>query len=429
MKKKILFLCVCAFAISISSCKKKNDEVVDKPLTLSPLTVEQQKTSLEDNGIALATKMEELENSDAMSAIGSFVQSMQNMNSQPQLVKAFSGLKSNVSSDPQKTVTKFYSQLSTAVANNESLWGTWIYSSVNNTFEKESSSTDKKATFKFPTKNSTSNNATLNIVYVESNLRVPGEATKLPQSLTLTINVGSKEVLNCQNSVSFNSDLTPSSLKETLKIDKFNWTFNYTSDTKNIEEKSSLMFDKDVLFKFEFTTSGNFALYDIVSQVESMNSYSQNKSIIANTGAIYVQVMNVGIYGSIKDIKTFLSKIVILDLDSKYLDSKSEYSSITEMVNLLNSNIVAYAYFVDKKEKIADLEFYVGEEEYVEMIYDYKTNNYTEITKTNKTPKARLLMSDKSKQDIEAFIATGFEKLHNKISSMTADTTNLVVNN
>ena len=69
MKKGFLLFGIFALTLSINSCKKKEVEVPDKPLTLSPLTTEQQKTSLQDNGIALADKMETLMKSDEMATI------------------------------------------------------------------------------------------------------------------------------------------------------------------------------------------------------------------------------------------------------------------------------------------------------------------------------------------------------------------------
>jgi hypothetical protein len=419
MKTRLLIFGIFALTLSVSSCKKKDNketEITDKPLTLSPLTTEQQKSSLQDNGIALANKMDELKNSEEMKSITDFITPLQN-SGDITLSKSFEELQSGVSKDPQASVDNFYRQLSKAVAVDNTLWGTWNYSPITRKFEKKNSSVDKKASFNFPVKGSSKNNATLTISYVESNVRIPSLPDLMPQSLTVSMVVDSKEFLNFQTMVSYNSDLTPSLLKESLKLGNFNATLNYTSDTKNIEEKFALMYNTDVLVKYEFTTSGNYSLYDILSQVSAEGSYSEFPAVIANTGAMYVQLMNVGVYFQIKDIKSLMSKYLLLETDKQYLEKKESGSSVKETVNLLNSNMVAYAYFVDKKEKVADLEFYVGER----TAYDYRWNNltrkYDEIPYTESVVKTRLLMSDKSKQDVEAFVQTGFDNLKNKLNS------------
>jgi hypothetical protein len=420
MKTRLLIFGIFALTLSVSSCKKKDNketEMTDKPLTLSPLTTEQQKTSLQDNGIALANKMEEMMNSDEMKSISDFVTPLQN-SGEITLSKSFEEFQSGVSKDPQASVDNFYRQLSKAVSEDKTLWGKWDYSPISGKFEKKNSSVDKKATFNFPAKGSKSNNATLTINYVESNVRIPSQPDLMPQSLTVSMVVDSKEFLNFQTTVSYNSDLTPSLLKESLKLGNFNATLNYTSDTKNIEEKFALMYNADVLVKYEFTTSGNYTLYDILSQA-SQDAYSEFPVVIANTGAMYVQLMNVGVYFKINDVKSLMSKYLLIGADAEYLEKKERGSSIKEIANLLNSNIVAYAYFVDKKEKVADLEFYVGEQTEYDYRWNEITKKYDKIPYTESVLKTRLLMSDKSKQDIEAFVQTGFDGLKDKLNNMT----------
>ena len=341
---------------------------------------------------------------------------------QPRLVKAFGVLKSNVSVNPQATIDNFYRQLNKALSEDNTLWGTWNYVKSEGKFVKALGSNDKKAIFNYPTKNSPTNNAVLTLNYVESTTRIPSQSAMMPKSLTMNIVVASKEVVSFQSSVSYNDDLSPNVLKESLKIGNFNSTLDFTSDTKNVEQKFALTYNSEVLLKFEFQTSGNYTLYDLASQVSNSSYYNEYPSIIANSGAIYVQIMNVGFYGEVRDAKKFLSKILLLIADEQYLEEQKKDSYLTEMINLMNANIIVYAYFVDKKEKIADLEFYLQEitEEYSTYEYNNVTKKYTEIrrTRTKKDVGGRLIMSDKSKQDVKIFVKSGFESLQDKLKNM-----------
>jgi hypothetical protein len=59
MKTRLLIFGILAVTFSLSSCKQKDNketEIADKPLTLSPLTTEQQKSSLQTMGLLWQTK-------------------------------------------------------------------------------------------------------------------------------------------------------------------------------------------------------------------------------------------------------------------------------------------------------------------------------------------------------------------------------------
>ena len=93
--------------------------------------------------------------------------------------------------------------------------------------------------------------------------------------------------------------------------------------------------------------------------------------------------------------------------------------NVTEIVNVLNKNLVLKAYYVSTGVKIAHSEFYVDKH-----TYTYNTwVNGQEVSKTetDEDVNIRLVFDDASKADLETYFGKGFEKLEDDFTKFTKD--------
>ncbi len=387
--KKTIYLLVSTVALSFALSSCKTDVLdLDKELKFSTQTVEQQKQTIEQNGIDLMNKVDAMQNSKAMIALQSFA----NLSGGPSFVKPLTQLRANLLKNDVKALETFNGQMKVAAVD-EDFWGTWTWNSTKQDFDYVAGKANT-ATIIFPaSEDSNTNNGLLTFVYVESSVVAPDTdpAQYMPKSMSVVLKVSGSTALTADFSGSYKSDGTPTKVTQTLEIDKYNWKIEFTNDDKDVSAKYAFNYNTDVLIKCEIGAAGSFTATNIE---ENMNTETPEN--IFSSGAVYFQVMNIAFLGGFQDFKGFANAMKAIDYST---NGKTAYQ---EEAAALNKYLKMYGYFVKEKRKFADVEFYVYEDSKQSDIY------YTE---------PRFVLSDGSKVSIQEYLQTGFEDLITQIQS------------
>ena len=389
--KKIIFLIATAIItlFALNSCGDKLD--LDKTLKFSTLTVEEQKQSIEQSGIAFVDKMDGMKDTKAMIAMQAF---SSKSGSDISLAPSFVQLRSNLLRNEVKSLEVFEKQMRVA-ATGEDIWGEFTWNSSTNEFDKTSELTNK-AIFKFPaTETATTNNAELTITFVDSNVKAPDTdpVQYMPSSISVVLKVDNKVAMTADFTATYKADATPIRAKQTLEIDKYNWTAEFLNSLEEVSAKYAFKYGSETLVKMELGAAGTMT-------ADALEN-SDGPQDVFTSGAVYFQVMNLACLGGIKDVSEFNTEMnAIVDTnDRAYADKQ---------VLVINKHLKLYGYFVDKNQKFADVEFYVVESEI--------WNSYTQTNEIEYNFEPRFVLSDGSKVNIQTYFETGFEDLFDKLS-------------
>ena len=461
MKKKICHLAVAVTMLfAFNSCNTKADP--DTPLKFSTLTVEQQKSAIEKNGLDLADKITGFQQTQGYVTLTQFI-NYDRGSYAPSIISSISQLCANLKTNDVNALENFNKQLRVASNVGTDVWGTWTWNSKTKRFDKASGVVINKAVLNFPANdlNSSVNNAVLTILYTESNTLIPNvnPAEFYPKSISVILKVDNTEALNAQYSGSYTTDGTPTNLLQTLIVGAYNWSATLTNTNTDVSANYTLKYNKDVLMKYDIGATGNFNATTIT------NSNSQVQDVIT-TGHMSIQLMNVAIYGGITDVKAFVKEVNVLKPDS--IIHEGQYYSWTEHVYgksyrdsevlIFNKYLKFYGYFATENQKFADVEFFTSEEQGIDYntpstlvytqtstnyypnppstlkydyynwsdTYNYTTNNYDYTfkyyaygTKTVYNAEPRLILSDGSKiTDLNTYANDNFKTLITKFSSL-----------
>lgn len=382
---------------TMNSCGDKLD--LDKTLKFSTLTVEQQKQSIEQSGIDFVNKMDGLKDTKAMLAMQSMTGKM---NSNSAYAPAFNQLQSSLLRNDVKTLEKFEKQMRVASGTGEEIWGEWTWSISAGEFELTNELTNK-AILHFPaTETSKTNNAVLTITFADSKVKMPDTdpVQYMPSSISVVLKVDGSTALKADFTASYRSDATPTKVKQTLEIDKYSWSVELSNDAEDVSAKYAVKYGSETLVKIELEASGNLT----IDGFEKSNGPED----VFVSGAIYFQIMNVACLGGVKDFEAFNEQMnALTDTDDRsYADKK---------VAVINKHLIVYGYFVDKKQKFADVEFYVVESNVIDdSNYNEATNEFG--TKTVYYLQPRFSLNDGSKTEIETYFESGFEELIDMLS-------------
>lgn len=401
--KKNLFLILGAVTLIcvLNSCKSDVLDL-DKTLKFSKLTVEEQKQSIEQNGINLINKVEGLKDTKAMVAMLSF-----SSKESASYVKPISQLRAGLLRNDIVAIETFNQQLRVAAETDDDVWGIWTWNFQTNSFDYKSVN-DKSVTYLFPaTEDATTNTGELKMVYTESTVVAPDTdpAIYMPKTISVVLKVSGQVAMKADFSGSYKTDGTPVKVTQTLEIEKYNWKIELTNNDKEVSAKYAFNYDKDVLLKYELGAAGSFTATNIE------NSMDSNKpEDIMSSGAMYFQVMDVAVLGGIKDFKGYAKESKALT----YSETKAYSDKVCE---IYNKYIKMYGYFVKENKKFADVEFYTVQSTEIDYTkFNYQTQEFG--TKTVYDYQPRFVLSDGSKVAIEDFFATGFDDLIKKLESL-----------
>jgi len=397
--------------LAFSSCKQSTP---DETLPFSTLTVEQQKQSIEQNGLDLVNKVDAMQNTPAMVALKAFNNTA---GGKALFVKPLAQLRANLLRNDMNAVETFSQQMKVAAVLGDGQWGTYTWNQSIKDFDFVKG-TNYSATILFPaTENSLTNNGVITVVYAASTIVAPSTnpVEYMPKSMSLVLKVSGTTALTFNFDGAYKSDATPTSVTQTLAIDKYNWSIAFTNNDVDVSTKYAFTYDQSVLLKLEIGAAGSLTATNI------QNNMGENPEKVLSSGAILFQVMNIAMKGSINDFKGFAAEVKTVRPDSTYNGNYYIYNLnkpyYDKYANVINKYVKIYGYFANESKKFADVEFYAAENTYNGYTYNPTTGQDQYGPKTDYSLEPRFVLSDGSKVAIEDYVSTGFQDLIDKINS------------
>ena len=383
---------VAMLLFTMNSCgdKTTTGEDADAPLVFSPLTVEQQKSTISNDGIALGDKMEVMKETPAIKTVEFLSSSDINT---PSFSAPLRELRAGLLRNDVKAMETFNKQMTSPSQLESAKWGThtWRESTQTYDFIKGIYGT---VIVKFPadaaSKYNETNNGTLTIVYVSSSVAVPeNPSEKMPASLSVKLSVGTVEALSYQFTGAYKSDATPTLLSSTLVIGDFNWSAKATNNDKDVAAEFAFKHKEQVLLKYTAGVSGTLTV-DAIKE-------SKGPEDVFTSGYMSFQVMNTAIYGGVTDFKTFYNGMSSIKEDTVYhkdyngnilwYNTTRPKAGHEQEVLLMNKHLKFYGYFVKENGKFADVEFYLNEYQATDYDQSKGTLVYTQKSYNDPWPR------------------------------------------
>jgi hypothetical protein len=389
--KNVFYLLLSAFTMlfALNSCK--TDELdLDKTLKFSKLTVEEQKEKIEKSGIEFVDKMDGMQDTKAFKAGLQFIDKTDAAAAAPLKI-----LHADLKNRNTNVLRNFDRQLRVSYVESD-IWGEWEWKPALNDFALIRTLTNK-AIYRFPaTETSTTNNAEITIVYVETDIQVPDSEDYYPSSITYTMKVDGSKVMEAEFSGSYKSDGTPIKVKQSLVMGDYSWSAEINNKSTEASGTYEFKLKSETLVKMEASAKG-----DLIAEKYADAEYPDE---FMQSGAIYFQMMNIAVFGGLKDMSAFVD-------DMNAISNTETRAGYEAQANVVNKHLICYGYYVDDKKKFADIEFYVLESNDYDINGDGKINSLD----VEYTLQPRFVLSDGSKVDIQNYIETGFEDLITKL--------------
>ena len=336
MKKNLFKVAAAALLLlAFNSCGNSNLDL-DKTLKFSTKTVEEQKQSIEQSAIDFVDKMDGIQDTKAMVA-------MQSMSGNMAMVAPMKALRTNLINRNSKSLEIFDKQMRVAAATGEDMWGEYTYNFTTGEMDFTSELTNKTIIHFPATENSTTNNGLLTVTFADSNVKMPDSnpVQYMPSSITVVLKVDGSTALKADFSASYNSDATPTKAKQTLEIEKYNWSAEYSNNEKVASASYAFKYGSETMLKLEMGAEGT-------TTMDAVNN-SDGPQDILTSGAVYFQLMNVAFLGGMTDVEGFAAEINAL---GDYKDPRAEADA---QVAVINTYLKLYVYFVKEKQKFAFL--------------------------------------------------------------------------
>jgi len=427
MKTKNFFsllgaVCVIFFV----SCKKDDNSSSQK---FSPLTVEQNKANIEDNGTQMLSSIKEIEATTTVDAA-------QNMMDYMDRVDLFEN-NPNISSSSSAKVSQFNKLIKPVViaANlkkfnakrvaNElkvefdpqtllELWnglkGTYTW---NSTEQSWSWVTGNNIIIKFPsTKSGTSNNVEFSVYdfeYEEGPFSWTEDYSgELPKQIKSDLKVDGVALLSYTLNITYNAEKIPNSISTSLEIPPFKFAYEVTN-SKDTHASITFEWTKSTttLVKFSLTANGNW------SETNTSNDELEPGDVITDGNATF-QLMNIKITGNV-NVKKLNTEINAIDpLLSEELQTEKE----CELINKYASLAVCY---VDNNQIIALIIAYPYEktDTYWNYVYNSSTQSWesVKVTDTWWEVGMKFKFADESTTDLDTYFTNGFSNLLTAVES------------
>ncbi len=409
-------------------CSKDDDEVKttepEFPTDYSELTVAQNKTNLEDNGVSLVNAVTTLKNANGIQTSIAFSKHLDGStlpdnvggrvdnNGGVRLLQLLASF-GNGSSSPAKTLSGLRvasDDFTSFKAEYNDVVGVYTYSKANDTWTYEK--TGDRIVFKFPSKETgTVNNAEyavygLETVTINSDLGGDDYTGDYPTALKADLTIDGTKYMGYSFSASYNSNGDPSAVAISLSIDNYTLGYEVSNSTSDAKFDYYLKDGDKLLFGYGIRAQGNFSS----TAVEG----SQNAGDVVTTATAYFQIMNIKFSGEVNA--------------NALADALDVATTIEQKLAAYNANYKLIVFYDDSKQKIAESEFYIAEEEYTEgeWIYDSQTQQYeyVETQKTKKVLEVRLIFADGTKSDLATYTDTGFADLQDSLETFIDDVGN-----
>ena len=362
MKSNFLKIaCVVIVAFGMLACD--SEEVLDKKLNFSKLSVEEQKQKIEESGIEFLETLEKVKTTQAFITIEDFVTENEIFK-----VPQMQMIKSAMESNDVKVLGNLDRQMR-MIAEDDGFWGEHVWNYTKGDFDKVASFTNK-AIFRFPaSKTDKANGAVLTLNYTESKVVIPDTYEYYPSSASCILKVNGVQAFKADFSGEYKSDGTPTKANHSMEVGDFKWTMALKNTTKEFTEEYEFKHKTKTLVKSSATIKGNLT-------VDNMEDVDDPSDVITYA-SMYFQIMDIALMGGVKDVKAFVNELNAI----QYADSQTNRQ---KECDAFNKHMILYGYFVKDEKKFAEVEFYVYEDTYTEFYY-YWNGSYYESLLSGKT--------------------------------------------
>lgn len=400
MKKNVIVVgLLCLSLTALISCNDKKKDKEDEE-TMSELTVEQHKTNLQNEGVALVDNMTAMENMSSIQIIQDFsnLEVAEDEMAAPvlKILSPLSAIKSNGASVLKlKSLSEESQTLSELFAERA---GVYAYNAEILDWELEKE-TSNEITFKFPAGSSTTNNASISITNFEVMASPNAETSsaefaELVKSLKVVVAKNEVPQLTFIMSASYNADGLPQN-------SNFAFTFaeGYVFSATTVLTSKVASFDQSFTYKLKnlFSTHLDFdgsINYDNIMTVNEENMAEQS---VLNYSNAWISIGNLKLQGVV-NVKKLLP---IIKKEEEREEELTEASAKTLATNF-NDNMKLYMKYIDSNSIIAKCNFHAYEEE------DDYYGNYWAVN-------PQVLFSDNSSMDESTFFKSGFNQLESKL--------------
>jgi hypothetical protein len=410
------------------AAKGNDDTGAEFPTEFSDLTVEENKSNLQDNGIEFTNSVETLKNSSGIEtsiAFSGFAEdgdlSVGGRKSALPIFDLVNNLRNFAQND--QSVDKTLGTLRTSAevesiqAELDNAAGTYTYNGQGWDYVAAASG---KIVFKFPSKdNGTTNNAEYTLYgytgvnVTNSAVNGEGYTGEYPTGLKIDLTIDGQKKLEYSFAAAYNSKGEPTSLTIAVKVDAFVLAYEVSNDVSKASVRYSLKENDKNLYVLGADAEGNFD----TSNIEN----SSGGDDVVNKGTIYFQLLNIKFSGEI-DVKNLMTAISAIPEQDEFEEEKAEAAAY-------NANSTMVIFYADSKKKIAEGEVVAVTKTETYTYYDCEWNDeiqdyicgYKEYTEERTTKDLQLVFADESRMSLETYIESGFGQLTDKLEELVGE--------
>lgn len=413
VKKGIVVLAI--LGLVFTACKKEKqitelEKFDSEYASFSELTVEQNKSKLEDNGLEVMSQLDDLKNDEMMDVMAQ-LEEFPDPFSDDQVVaiKPLTILPSYKNNEVEGN--EVFAQLKSTMVDEPIFTNEWNevvgrYSWNPTKKDWDYSKLTDAVVIEFPGKEGDQTNTAkisvnnFAVVKVNPAQELELGTTELPVSLSASLTYKTKALATYAFTASYRSDALPLEVKASLNVGLYSLSAAYTNtpDTKISTLYSLKKADKIIAETFA-QLNGNWTEQNL----EAIENWEAKEGdavlpveLILSKANAYMQVMNIKVAGVI-DFKGIEQE---LEDHYKNYESKTDKEEVDQIVKIVNSHIKLVVVFADTKKVIAKAEMYADEDEWGYYYLDM-----------------RFIFADGSKSDIETYVENGFANLETEIDA------------
>lgn len=414
MKKYAAYLLsVMTAGFLLTGCgDKTTDEVV-----FTNLTVEQNKTKIQDEGLAMMEKLNGMTDLTGIFALQDLEVLLYNseLTGDPigvavnRLIAPMAHLDKNVLGVTQlRSTAMTIDSISGVMAE---IGGVYTYNSSTGAFNRVANAT--KIEVLFPIGFSTTNNGKLTI----DNLTVKASTTQqaeLPKSLDIKLTKATSTLMSFSYTAAYDAHDVPTSWSTSLTfLEGYKFTQSLTNTTTDVSWQFAYAYNNENLLSGKFSSKGDFS-YDAMNNSDGLTDQEMIDQVLENANA-WVQLGNLKVTGLV-DVNKMMTAYDAA-FPSGETDSEAD---VTKLCQLLNSHVSLVLLYAKENTAIAKSNFYVNEY----MTYDWVLNTNTHYYEMKEVkayePSMQFQFKDGSAMD-DSFFAEGFENLIGAFQDMLTD--------
>jgi hypothetical protein len=417
MKKQNLFT-VLLVLLAISACKKDNKTTLDpKNQPYSTNSVAKVKSDMENTGIRMESKMNDLTNTKGMQVTMYLVTLITSPDINPLSNQSgYNTLKSAALFGRKKAgIESIFASLRQTsddiglVQSFDSIRGIYKYNFNDSMIEKVADSNDSFKVY-FPASSTDKAAKNLNALFEISKPTVQtgpftydnSSVASLPAFIQYDIKVNGIVELNYLFTGTYSSVGMPTSISSTLTIGTFEFNSTWGYSVSDVKLNYSIKDSAKTIVDIGWEMTGNFDKTNI--QTVNNNPNGDPTLILTNANA-HFQFYNIKIAGQI-DFKDFYGGVKNI-----LKETSPDSTRNIEGIALVKKDISLVVVYADNGQLIAKVEPYLKTFQDTLGRYNPATGTYTTVPTTYTTIDFRMVFSDKSNIDFNVYLLDGFSNL------------------